>query len=111
APLLVVLVLAFCLEGRVALPAWAANVFGVGIALGGMVWVGWQLYGRIHESGLEDVPMPAALLPFLGPLLIVLMLVKLLRPKEPVDHWTLQGLGLMLIILSCVLGSEPLLGI
>jgi hypothetical protein len=110
-PLLIVLVALCCLEGRVALPEWAANLLAFVIALGGAAWIGWRLFGRVNDSGLADVPLPAALLPFLGPLLVTLMLVKLLRPKQPVDHWVMQGLGLILVALSCVLGSEPASGI
>jgi hypothetical protein len=109
-PLLLVLVILCLLEGRIALPIWAANILGFAIALGGAVWIGWRLFGRISQSGLSDLPLPSALLPFLGPLLIMLILVKLLRPKQMLDHWVIQALGLVLVALSCVLGTEPISG-
>jgi hypothetical protein len=109
--MLVVLGLACVLEGRFVLPTWAANLLGVGIALGATAWISWRLHGRIEEDGLDNVPMPAALLPYLGPLLIVLLLVKLFRPKQLSDHWVVHGLGLLLVALACVLASEPEFGV
>ena len=60
APVLVLLALACCLEGRLALPAWTANLLGVAIALGGAAWVGWCVQERINEVGMENVPLPLA---------------------------------------------------
>jgi protein-glutamine gamma-glutamyltransferase len=110
-PLLIVLTILCFLEERLALPIWAANLLGFTIALGAAVWIGARLFGHISDSGLADVPLPSALLPYLGPLLITLMLVKLLRPKTIVDHWVMQALGLILVALSCVLSTEAASGI
>jgi protein-glutamine gamma-glutamyltransferase len=109
-PLLLILILAAVLEDRAALPGWAANIAGVGIALGGGAWIAWHLYARVRDEGWESTPMPSALLPYLGPLLVLLLLVKLFRPKTASDHWLVHIVGLLLASLSCVLGTEPALG-
>jgi len=110
-PALMLLAMACCLEGRFALPAWAANLLGAGIALGGTAWISWRVQERINEYGMDNVPMPTSLLPYLGPLLIALTLVKLFQPKKPSDYWVVQGLGLILTALACVLASEPRFGL
>src|SRR5262249_7979870 len=51
-----------------------------------------------------------SLLPFFGPLLILLLLAKLFRPKEPRDFWALHLIGLMQVALACVLTGEPMFG-
>jgi transglutaminase-like putative cysteine protease len=111
APVLVLLALACCLEGRLALPAWAANLLGVAIALGGAAWVGWCVQERINEVGMENVPLPTGLLPYLGPLLLALTLVKVFQPQTTRDRWVVQGLGLLLAALACVLADKPEFGL
>ena len=74
----------------------------------------WILYNlpRSDEDLLAaGVPWPAGLLPHLGPLLILLLLVKLFRPKRLADYWVIQTIGLMMVTLGCVLAAEPLFGI
>jgi hypothetical protein len=50
-------------------------------------------------------------LPYIGPVLICLLLAKLFRPKQINDFWLLHTVGLMEVILACVLASEPLFGL
>src|SRR4051812_28408997 len=108
APVLGLLVVAALTEGRWALPVWGANVLGVGIAVGGVAWL-WQQV-QAEDSWVRQTPMPAALVPLLGPLLMALLLVKLFRPRARADFWLLHGMGLLQVGLACVLANSPLFG-
>src|SRR5262249_3024386 len=109
APALILLVVAFVVEGRWSLPVWAANLLGVVIAVG---WAGWVVFRVLtaQEGWLFMVPMPAALLPDAGLLVLLLLLVKLFRPKKIADVWTIQLLALVEVGLGCVLAWDLLFG-
>jgi transglutaminase-like putative cysteine protease len=109
APVLALLVLAWWAEGRWTLPAWGANVLGVLIAAGAAYWLMKQFSDS--ESQIAQLPMPLALLPAFGPLVIATLLVELFRPRRPGDFWWLQGLGLLQVGLGCVLADGPEFGI
>jgi hypothetical protein len=104
------LLLAFFLEGRWALSARAANLLGLIIAGLTVYWV-INLY-LLAESGQDwnGIPWPAVLLPHAGPLLMLLLLAKLFRPKRVADHWWLQTIGFLHVALACVLAAEPFFG-
>jgi hypothetical protein len=108
-PLLGLLGLAFLLEGRWALPPMAANLLGLAAAAGWGVWLDMRLF-QPTEPWRETIPMPAALLPYVGPLLLLGVALKLLRPKHTGDYWALQGLGLLQVALACVLTESPVFG-
>jgi transglutaminase-like putative cysteine protease len=107
-PLLALLLVAWWVEGRWSLPVWGANLLGLLIAGGGASWLVTQLTD--DESLLARVPLHLALLPYMGPLVMAALLVKLFRPRESGAFWTLQGLGLMQIALGCILEGDPLFG-
>jgi hypothetical protein len=107
-PVLGLILAAFLAEGRWALPAWGANLLGLAIAAGTGAWLVWQVYRP--GSWAQYAPMPAALVPHLGPLLVALLLVRLFRPRAGRDFWLLQGMGLLQVVLGCVLASGPLFG-
>jgi hypothetical protein len=64
-----------------------------------------------EDSWLRNAPMPAGMVPPLGPVLMALLLVKLFCPRLPHDFWLRQGMGLLQVALACVLASGPLLGV
>jgi hypothetical protein len=105
-PFLALVPLAAVVEGHWTLPAWAANVLGVAIAGGSVCWI----VTLFQDSDLSTISLPAALVPFLGPFLMALLLVKLFRPRTPGDFWLLQGMGLLQVGLGCVLTTGPLFG-
>ena len=107
-PVLVVIGLAFFLEGRWSLPDTAANVFAVLIAAGGVWWLVEQVY---RPSGPVVLPLPTGLVPHLGPMIMALLLVKSFRPRRPADFWVLQGMGLLQVALACVLAADPHFGL
>jgi hypothetical protein len=109
APVVVLVLLAFWSEGRWSLPAWGANVLGLVIAAGATAWLTLQLSNQ--ESWVAQVPMPTAVVPHVGPVLMALVLVKLFRPRVPGDFWRLHGLGLLQVGLGCVLATGPAFGV
>jgi hypothetical protein len=104
-PVLVLLGVAFAVEGRWALTPLASNVIGLVIFAAAVVWVVRGLTSPTSQV-IENAPYPAAFLPFGGPVLMVVMLAKLFRPKGPNDYWGLHVIGLMEIALGCILAAE-----
>jgi transglutaminase-like putative cysteine protease len=96
--------------GQGTLPVWAANLLGLAIAAGAGLWVQVRL-GNRADTWVRDVPLPAIVIPYLGPVLMALLLVRLFRPRTPSDFWVLQGLGLLQVALGCVLASSSLFAI
>jgi protein-glutamine gamma-glutamyltransferase len=99
------LLAAYRLEGRWSLSLGAANVVGGIIAVAILAWV---LYQIVHPTGslLRLLPWPSSLLPYLGPLVLVVIPAKLFRPKHAGDYWGLQFAGLMGVGLACALGGD-----
>lgn len=89
---LVLLGVSFWCEGRYELDVSAANRLGFLIGVVGAAWLAYQFVNR--NSLIYTLPWPASLLPYLGPLLMVLMPAKLFRPKHVGDWWAMQGIGL-----------------
>jgi transglutaminase-like putative cysteine protease len=105
----VLLVVAYYEEGRWALSIRGANMLGCAIAAIAAVWVAFQF---VRPSGaLNELPWPTGLLPYLGPLLMILIPAKLFRPKHDGDFWGLQGIGLIAVALACALTGDPLFGV
>jgi hypothetical protein len=104
-PYLALLALSWRGAGRRTLPAWAANVLAIAIVALTAIWVMARLSAG-EESWATDVPLPAVLIPFLGPVLMAALLVRLFRPAAPGDFWLLQGLGLLQVALACVLADS-----
>jgi hypothetical protein len=65
-------------------------------------WLLWFLLGI--DAGSDD--QLGELLPRAGPLLGVLLVAKLLRPKETSDYWMLHLLGLVQVMLASVLALQ-----
>src|SRR5262245_47000249 len=108
---LVLLAVAYRAQGRWALSADAANRLGMLIAIGSAFWILYNLPHSEEDLLAAEIPWPAGLLPHLGPLLILLLLVKLFRPKRLTDYWVIHTIGLMMVTLGCVLAAEPLFGV
>jgi hypothetical protein len=102
--------IAFAIEGRWSLPAWGANLLALVITLGAILWFRDRL-ARSGDPTLRDLPAPVQLLPYVGPLLMILLLAKLFRPKRRADYWGLQALGLTQVALGCTLAGEPIFGL
>ncbi|MGL6095546.1 MAG: transglutaminase domain-containing protein, partial [Fimbriiglobus sp.] len=106
---IVLLVVSFVTAGRFELDIRQAN--RVGLAVGGLaiVWVGWQF---VRPSGglIYLLPWPASLLPYLGPLLMVLMPAKLFRPKHAGDWWAMHGIGLVAVALATAITDDSVAG-
>lgn len=100
----VALVVAFRSEGKFALSLTAANWVGGGISLVALAWI--ALHWRRDNSLIHLLPWPAGLLPFLAPLIMVLMPAKLFRPKHVGDWWTMHGVGLATVGLAAALTED-----
>lgn len=96
--------------GRLSLPTWSANALGAGITVVAGVWILVRFRSTELLNWLQDVPVAVALVPYLGPVLMALTLVRLYRPRAPGDFWVLQGLGLVQVCLGSVLANGTLFG-
>ncbi len=107
--LVMLLIVGYSLEGRWALSLGSANI--VGGFLFGMLGI-WALYQFVRPSiGLADqIPMPVRLLPYLGPVMMILIPAKLLRPKSHADYWAMQGIGLLAVALGCAMAHDGVFG-
>lgn len=99
-------VFAWRAEGRWQLSEHAANTIGLVISFIMIGWIVLQIPRSEDELLTQGIPWPAGLLPYLGPLLMVLTAAKLFRPKLGPDFWVLQVLGLMMVTLASVLAGE-----
>ena len=100
------ILLAYVLEGRWALSGWAANVVGAGIIGLAGLWIALQ-WMRTSDTVLSALPWPTSMVPLVGPILLLLLVAKLLRPKVISDHWALQGIALVCVGLGCTLADDP----
>jgi hypothetical protein len=105
---LILLGIAYRVEGRWSLSIRAANFIGGAIAAVAVVWVTDQFLRP--DALIDQLPWPSRILPFLGPLLMILVPAKLFRPKHNGDFWALQGIGLIAVALGCALTTELIFG-
>lgn len=101
---------AFYQEGRLEMSLSAANRLGMVIGIIAVVWIAFQI---VRPSGglIYSLPWPASMLPYIGPLVMILMPAKLFRPKHIGDWWTMHGVGLAAVALGCALADDLTFGI
>ncbi len=104
------LAVAYAMEGRWALNIRAANILGGVIAVGAVGWIASQFFRPWGRTLLDELPWPSSLLPYLGPLLMILIPAKLFRPKHHGDYWSLQGIGLMAVALGSAMAGDLIFG-
>lgn len=96
----------FFLEDRWTLSLAGANLMGLFIAIAAGGWLAYHFLHPARElAGI--VSGPVANLPFVGPVLMMLVAAKLLRPKNVDDFWALHCLGILEVVLACVLAGQP----
>lgn len=100
------IVLAWRYEGRWEMSESTANHLALAIALACFGWILYKLPRSDEDLAVGGVPWPAGLLPHLAPLVTVLILAKLYRPKKQSDFWVFQAMGLIAMILGSVLAGE-----
>jgi hypothetical protein len=101
----VLLVLSFMTEGRWALTLAASNVLGLLIAAGSGIWIAVSLLAP-SNPWIDNAPYPVAVLPLGGPVLMLVLLAKLFRPKQSADYWWLHLIALMEVALGCILAFD-----
>ena len=106
AVVVVSLIVSFFLEGRISLGLGKANLLGLVI---GIVAVGWLAVKLTQptSSALASLSWPANLLPYMGPLVMILIPAKLFRPKHVGDWWTMHGIGLATVVLASSMTDDP----
>lgn len=104
------LVVAYRVEGQWSLSLRGANLLGAVIALAACLYVAVQVNRPSETSLIQTLPWPTSLLPYLGPLLMVLVPAKLFRPKHIGDYWGLHGIGLIAVALGCALAGDLVFG-
>lgn len=109
--------LSWKLGKRFALPGVVANLLGAFVALGVGVWFWVRLPpapSNTHHgpaAQLSEAFLDGTFIPYLGPMLMALLVVRLYRPVRQDDFWLLQALGLLQAALGCVLGNDSLFGV
>ena len=103
------LIVSFFLEGKFALGLGKANLLGLGIGAVAVVWLAVKLTKLMQpaNSALANLSWPASLLPYMGPLVMILIPAKLFRPKHVGDWWTMQGIGLVTVVLASSMTDDP----
>ena len=106
---LLLLAAAYWGEGRWELSLRDANL--VGLFLGALLGL-WGIFQAVRPpTGLADLlPWPASALPYLAPVLMLLIPAKLFRPKRIGDFWSLYGIAFVSLTLACVLDSDFVFG-
>lgn len=104
------IVVAFVVRDRWVMPAAVANVLALLIVIGWGTWF-WVSMSRVRGGGSSVVDLMPWVMPRMGPLLGILLLAKLFRPKRAPDYWWLHGLALIQVALACVLGRNAFLGV
>jgi transglutaminase-like putative cysteine protease len=109
-PVLGALVVAYYVEGRWVLTAWAANVLAMPVLAAAVAWL---VHEHLVDSELGTISggWLIALPIYLGPPLMVALVVELFRPRRPHQYWLIHALGLLLAALACMLGSDLLFGL
>lgn len=97
------LLLAYRLDGRWAMSIKQSNQLAVLIFIVWPTWMALSLRGSQPNADELDIELVRLALPYGGPLLTVLLLAKLFRPKGPRDYWTIHLMGLVQVVLACVL--------
>lgn len=90
------LIVAYFAEERWLMPGSLANYVAGAIFF---AWLAWFVTGLQWEDG-DPI---GSILPRAGPLLGLLLLAKLFRPKQAVDYWLLHALALVQVLLALVL--------
>lgn len=102
---ILMMIVAYRLDGRAKhLSLKSANFVGAGIFVLAIVWLGYHF--NQPQSLMNTLPWPAGGLPFIAPLLILLMPAKLFRPKHNGDWWTLYGISLAGVGLAMSLAED-----
>src|SRR5205085_1558305 len=73
------------------------------IGVAGVAWLRMYLPQMRLASLQEEVPLIITLVPYLGPLLMVLTLVKVFRPEGPHDFWVIQSMSMFQVALGSLL--------
>jgi transglutaminase-like putative cysteine protease len=104
------LAVAYRLEGRWSLSLRAANFVGGALILMLVGWIAFQFIRKPTDLVLH-LPFPAFILPFLGPVLMILIPAKLFRPKHNGDYWAMHGIGLLAVALGCAMANDMFFGV
>jgi transglutaminase-like putative cysteine protease len=107
-PLALLLAVAYAAEGRWSLSIRVSN----GLALAVAACAGAYFSRFFSQGGPKlDADWPLRVLPHMGFWLLVMMVLKLFRPKHVGDYWVIYGMGLLAVGLGCLLESDFPLGL
>lgn len=106
---IVMIAFAYRSEGRWSLSLQSANTVGGVLTVGLVCWISFQFL-RPTMGLIDALPFPANLLPYLGPVLMILVPAKLFRPKHIGDYWALHGIGLLAVTLGCAMANDFFFG-
>ena len=106
---ILLIVVSYRLDGRWSLSLRAANIVGGCLILMLFAWIAMQFL-REPPDFAQHLPFPALLLPYLGPVLMILIPAKLFRPKHNGDYWAMHGIGLLAVCLGSAMASDLFFG-
>jgi hypothetical protein len=102
-PLAMLALMAGRLGDRWLLPARLADALALVATVATLVWI------FVSDDLLRERWVP--LVPSLGPLVLLLLVLRLYRSRERRDLWLLQGMGLLLVALACTLTTAGYFGL
>ncbi|GIW79281.1 MAG: hypothetical protein KatS3mg105_1088 [Gemmatales bacterium] len=97
------LALSYTISGRWQMSLGTANLIGVLVFAGAGCWMAFHLY-QLSAAARG----PSLFLPYLGPVLMLLMVAKCSRLKSVADYWWLYLISLMEVVLASVFAVEAL---
>jgi len=102
------LVVLYFNEDRISLSLRGANLVGGVVGLIASAWLIWHL-AHTGTGLLENLPWSVRIMPYIGPVLAVLIPVKILRPHKHVgDYWALQAGAVCLVALATAMAEDGL---
>jgi hypothetical protein len=99
---------AFAIEKRWALSLRASNLLAVLVVVGAGLWLPYQFFHTATQ--LIELSGLLVILPYLGPILMVLLLLESFGTKRQSSFWWIHALGVLEIGLGCILASDLVFG-
>lgn len=106
--MIAVLVALYLYEDRLPLTLRGANRVGGVLGLAASGWLAWKM-SQPGSGLLENLPWSVRIMPYIGPVLAVLLPAKILRPNKHVgDYWAFHASALCLVALATAMAEDAI---